>query len=88
MNLDKTIVDLNGKEVTVENSRVRDFMATIIATEKSEDPLRSYSLAMSLKNGENKLNQSDLDFITKAVKGSTSYTPLVIGQILQELGSK
>lgn len=87
MNLDKKAVDLSGKEFQGD-VKLRDFVATILAEEKSADPLRSYNLALDIKKGEEKLNDSDVSFIKETVKKSEKFIPLIIGQILEELEKK
>lgn len=82
MNLDKKVTGLDGSEAGIN---YRDVVCSVLTQEKNSDPVRAYSLAMDIFNKKEKLNASDIDFVTAAVKGSQAFLPIAVGQVLQEL---
>ena len=85
MNLKNKLTTLDGKEM---DTTVGKIVAQVLTGEKNADPARAYALGLDAFKEEADWNDSDLEFITAALKKSEAFTPLAIGQVLQEIAKK
>ena len=88
INTGKEIRNLAGGEIKDGDGvlTVGRVLGAILATAKSVDPLRSYVLAQKLYGGTSaELDASEVIFVEETIKRSETFTPLIVGQILEAL---
>jgi len=85
LNLDQVCVDLDGKPLIHNGSNLTfgKAFAEVLISSKSDDKLRSYTLAQLLNKGgeEIELNESDIQFLRETVKRNENWATLVLGQL-------
>ncbi len=84
MNIKKTVKDLDGNDI--KGISVGKAIASILASEKTADPLRSFALAQKFYTEEDiELDASEKEYVTQLVTSNNSFSPLVTGQLIMAL---